>query len=68
MNGSLNYRQERYELSAGVRSGTRPSGNGNLGETNQLDLNYRYFVSERSRFDLGLVGGRNSTLNEEGQQ
>ena len=65
MNGSLNYRQERYELSAGVRSGTRPSGNGNLGETNQLDLNYRYFVSERSRFDLGLVGGRNSSLNEE---
>ncbi len=64
MNGSLNYRQERYELSAAVRSGTRPSGNGNLGKTNQLDLNYRYYVSERSRFDLGLVGGRDSTLNE----
>ena len=63
MNGSLNYQQERYRLTAAARSGTRPSGSGNLVKTDQLDLTYRYDVSEHSRFELGLVGGRNRSLN-----
>jgi hypothetical protein len=65
MNGSLNYRQERYQLNAQVRSGTRPSGGGTLQQTDQLNLNYRYTVSERSRFNLGLVAGLNRSLDDQ---
>lgn len=66
MKGSLNYRQERYDLSATIRSGTRPSGDGTLNKNNQLNVNYRYHVSERSRLDLGLVAGTNSSLDNSG--
>ncbi len=63
MSGLLTYQLERYELTAKIRSGTRPSGNGNVDKTNQLDLTYRYHVTERTRFDLILVGGTNRSLD-----
>lgn len=63
MNGRLNYRQPRYDLSVNARSGTRPSGRGNAIENHQLDLNYGYRVTERSRFGLSLVGGTEKALN-----
>jgi len=66
MTASLDYRQERYGLSAFARSGTRPSGSGRLDKTNQLILNYRYQVTERSSLGLRLVGGKNSSLDNTG--
>lgn len=63
IDGSLTYRLERHELSAGINSGTNPSGDGYLLKNDQIDVNYRYHVSERSRFDLGLVAGMNGSLD-----
>ena len=63
LNGSLNYRQERYTVAAKIKRELTPSGNGYLRVTNQLDLTYKYSVSERSHFELGLVGGQSSALD-----
>jgi hypothetical protein len=61
--GNLTYREERYELTTKINSGTRPSGDGYLLQTTQLDLGYRYHVTEQSRFDFTLVGGNSSSLD-----
>ncbi|MFT5047297.1 MAG: hypothetical protein ACI8UP_004290, partial [Porticoccaceae bacterium] len=60
--GSLNYRLERHEFSTNVNSSTSPSGDGYLLKNDQMDVNYRHRVSERSRFDLDLLAGRNGSL------
>jgi hypothetical protein len=63
LNASLDYQQPRYTLSAKIKSDLTPSGDGYLRQTSQLDLSYRYDVSERSRFELALVGGTSKALD-----
>jgi hypothetical protein len=65
MNGKLRYRQERYDLSAEVRSGTRPSGDGTLNEDHQVNLKYGYSVTERSNLDLTLIVGTTESLESD---
>lgn len=64
VDGSLDYLQERFSLSAIVKHSATPSGNGYLLQTSQLDLIYRYNISERSRFRLDLVGGMSEALED----
>lgn len=61
--GSLKYVQERYELQANIKSQPSPSGNGYMLYTHQLDLNWRYRLTERSRFAVSLIGGRNESVD-----
>jgi hypothetical protein len=60
--GSLDYRLERHEFFANVNSSTSPSGNGYLLKNDQMELKYRYRASERTRFDLELLEGRNGSV------
>jgi hypothetical protein len=62
--GSLMYTQERYELEANIESRPTPSGDGYLLFTQQLDLGYRYHITERTRFELGLIMGHSEAEDD----
>lgn len=62
--GSVSYREERYQLDAKVMSEPSPTGNGTLYARHTLDLAYRYQLTERSRFDLGLTVGQQSAVDD----
>lgn len=70
LSGSLRYRGERAELEARVKSEPRPSGIGILLDGQQLNLDYRYRLAERSRLAVGLVAGRQDAFDRrlQGQQ
>lgn len=63
LNASLDYTQPRYTLSAKLKNDLTPSGDGYLRQTSQLDLIYRYDVSELSRFELALVAGSSTATD-----
>ncbi|MEM1152960.1 MAG: hypothetical protein AAGI44_02400 [Pseudomonadota bacterium] len=62
--GSLEYEEERYQLSLELYSGSRPSADGFLLQATQLDMTYRYLLSKRSRFDLTLIAGNSDALDK----
>ena len=62
--GSLLYTQERYELEANIGSRATPSGDGYLLFTQQLDLGYRYSLTERTQFKLGLIAGHSEAEDD----
>lgn len=61
--GFLKYRKERLELEARVKSEPMPTGLGYLNKTDQLDLVYRYRLTESSRIALELIAGRMGALD-----
>ena len=65
LQASVSYREERYQLDAKIKSEPSPTGNGTLYARHTLNLAYRYRVTERSRFDLGLIGGQQSAVDND---
>jgi hypothetical protein len=63
LTGSLKYERERYDLQAKINSQPSPSGDGFMLYRHQLDLVYRYRLTESSRLDLGLIGGRSESVD-----
>ena len=61
-NGAVNYRQERYSLSATLLRNIRPTGNGDLRIFDQLEMTYRYQLSDLSGFNAFLLGGNTEAL------
>ena len=62
INGDVNYRQERYLLSATLARNIRPTGNGDLSIFDQVDITYRYQLSDLSGVDVSLLGGNTEAL------
>ena len=62
VNGAVNYRQERYLLSATLVRNIRPTGNGDLSIFDQVDMTYRYQLSDLSGVDVSLLGGNTEAL------
>ena len=62
VNGAVNYRQERYLLSATLVRNIRPTGNGDLSIFDQVDMTYRYQLSGLSGVDVSLLGGNTEAL------
>ena len=62
VNGAVNYRQERYLLSATLVRNIRPTGDGELNIFDQVNMTYRYQLSDLSVFDVSLLGGNTEAL------
>ena len=62
INGAVNYRQERYSLSATLVRNIRPTGNGDLSIFDQVNMTYRYQLSDLSGFNVSLLGGNTGAL------
>ena len=62
VNGAVNYRQERYLLSATLVRNIRPTGNGDLSIFDKVDMTYRYQLSGLSGVDVSLLGGNTEAL------
>jgi hypothetical protein len=62
VNGAVNYRQERYSLSATLARNIRPTGNGDLNIFDQVNMTYRYQLSDLSGFNASLLGGNTEAL------
>jgi len=62
INGAVNYRQERYSLSATLARNIRPTGNGDLNIFDQVNITYRYQLSDLSGFNASLLGGNTEAL------
>ena len=62
VNGAVNYRQERYSLSATLARNIRPTGNGDLNIFDQVNITYRYQLSDLSGFNASLLGGNTEAL------
>ena len=62
VNGAVNYRQERYSLSATLARNIRPTGNGDLNIFDQVNMTYRYKLSDLSGFNASLLGGNTEAL------
>ncbi|MDG2047832.1 MAG: hypothetical protein P8J79_11520 [Halioglobus sp.] len=62
VNGAVNYRQERYSLSATLARNIRPTGNGDLNIFDQVTVDYRYKLSDLSAFNVRLIGGNTEAL------
>ena len=62
INGAVNYRQERYSLSATLARNIRPTGNGDLNIFDQVNIAYRYKLSDLSGFNASLMGGNTEAL------
>ena len=62
VNGAVNYRQERYSLSATLARNIRPTGNGDLNIFDQVVVDYRYKLSDLSAFNVRLLGGNTEAL------
>jgi hypothetical protein len=62
INGAVNYRQERYSLSATLARNIRPTGNGDLNIFDQVNMIFRYKLSDLSGFNVSLLGGNNEAL------
>ena len=64
LEGALTYTRERYELEARVTSGPSPSGNGYLLYADQLDLAYRYGLTEHHDCSLGMTVGQSESVDD----
>ncbi len=64
LEASLNYLREYHEFGAEIQARPNPSGNGTLQYVRQIDLGYRYHLSERSSFDLSLILGQNESVDD----
>ena len=62
INGAVNYRQERYSLSATLARNIRPTGNGDLNIFDQVNMIFRYKLSDLSGFNASLMGGNTEAL------
>ena len=62
INGSVNYKQERYLLSATFLRNIRPTGNGELNIFDQVKMICRYRLSDRTAFNVSLLGGNTEAL------
>jgi hypothetical protein len=62
VNGVVNYRQERYLLSGTLARNIRPTGNGDLNIFDQVNMTYRYQLSDLSGFNASLLGGNTEAL------
>ena len=62
VDGAVNYRQERYSLSASLVRNIRPTGNGDLSIFDQVKMTYRYQLSDLSGFNVSLLGGNTGAL------
>jgi hypothetical protein len=63
VDGAVNYRQERYSLSASLVRNIRPTGNGDLSIFDQVRMTYRYQLSDLSRFNASFLGGNTEALD-----
>ena len=64
VNGTLNYRQERYLVSAILLRNIRPTGNGDLNIFDQAKIDYRYKLSDLSGFKVSLLVGNTEALQD----
>lgn len=64
LKGSVKYSAERHQFTARLQSEPSPSGNGTMYSDYTAALEYRYLVSERSRFDLNLIGGAREAVDD----
>ncbi len=58
------YEAERSDFTATWISAPLPSGNGLLRVTDQLNLRYRYSLSELSRVSINVIAGRRSIIDD----
>ncbi|MEM1189480.1 MAG: hypothetical protein AAGI72_13195 [Pseudomonadota bacterium] len=58
------YKAERSDFTATWISAPLPSGNGFLRVTDQLNLRYRYSLSEFSRVSFNIIAGRRGIIEE----
>lgn len=64
LNGTLNFKEERYSLSALISRRATPSSNGYLLVSDSLVLAYDYTLSERANLSLDLQAGHSNALDE----
>lgn len=63
----LEYKLPRSRIRLNATSMPRPSADGYLQATNQLEMTYRYELSERTRFNLYLTAGQRDPIDDQFQ-